>query len=69
MSTTREREILRLGQAALERPMASRAAFLAEACGGDETLRREVESLLAQESVSGAGMVGRWWDGRGVSRT
>ena len=25
-----------------------RAAFLAEACGGDEPLRRELESLLAQ---------------------
>ena len=27
-----------------------RAAFLAQACGGDEGLRREVESLLARDS-------------------
>lgn len=33
--------------AALERPASERAAFLAEACGADAELRREVESLLA----------------------
>ena len=33
--------------AALERPAADRAAFLAEACGDDAALRQEVESLLA----------------------
>ena len=32
--------------AALERPAAERAAFIAEACTGDEDLRREIESLL-----------------------
>jgi eukaryotic-like serine/threonine-protein kinase len=37
----------RLYHAALMRPAEGRAAFLAEACGGDEELRREVESLLA----------------------
>ena len=31
---------------ALERAQSERAAFLAEACEGDEELRREVESLL-----------------------
>ena len=39
----------RLCHAALARPVHERAAFLAEACGGDDGLRREVESLLAQE--------------------
>ena len=34
--------------AALERPEAERAAFLGEACGGDEELRRDLESLLGQ---------------------
>ena len=34
---------------ALERAPAEREAFLAEACGGDEALRREVLSLLAEE--------------------
>ena len=35
--------------AALEREPAMRAAFLAGACGNDADLRREVESLLAQD--------------------
>jgi eukaryotic-like serine/threonine-protein kinase len=39
--------------AALERPEAERAAFLGEACGGDEELRRDLESLLG--SAQGAG--------------
>src|SRR5215475_7989237 len=38
--------IERLWNAALERAQPERAAFLAEACEGDEELRREVESLL-----------------------
>jgi len=47
--TKRERwgEIERLYHAALEREPASRAAFLDEACAGDEELRREVAGLLA----------------------
>jgi len=43
----RWREIERLYHAALERAAAERPAFLSEACGRDEELRREVESLLA----------------------
>jgi serine/threonine protein kinase len=50
MSTTRQRTAFRICEAALERPAESRAAYLAEACGGDDALRREVESLLAQAS-------------------
>src|SRR5262245_65702657 len=38
----------RLYHAALAQPMDARAAFLAKACAGDEELRREVESLLAE---------------------
>lgn len=34
---------------ALEHDPSQRAAFLAEACGGDEELRHEVEKLLAQD--------------------
>jgi len=41
---------------ALEHAPGDRAAFLADACGGDETLRREVESLLDQP-VSGGALV------------
>jgi len=36
--------------AALELDPAARAAFVAEACAGDERMRREVESLLRHES-------------------
>jgi eukaryotic-like serine/threonine-protein kinase len=39
--------------AALERPEAERAAFLGEACGGDEELRRELESLLGHAQAAG----------------
>jgi len=41
------REVERLYHLALEQPAESRAAFVAQACGGDEVLRREVESLLS----------------------
>jgi Tol biopolymer transport system component len=40
-------------QAALERAPADRASFLAEACAGNDELRREVESLLGQDSSAG----------------
>jgi eukaryotic-like serine/threonine-protein kinase len=55
-----------LYHAALARPVEGRVAFLAEACAGDDALRREVESLLAQDAahvltggavVAAAGMV------------
>jgi serine/threonine-protein kinase len=36
-------------QRALELDESRRAEFLESSCGGDEALRREVESLLAQE--------------------
>ena len=48
MTSERWREVERLYHAALERPENERAAFLASACGGDDDLLREVESLLAQ---------------------
>jgi len=41
----------RLYHAALAQPIDARAAFLADACAGDEALRREVESLLSQDSA------------------
>ncbi|HEU5257846.1 MAG TPA: protein kinase [Vicinamibacterales bacterium] len=40
----------RLYHAALARPVDERAAFVADACAGDEDLRREVESLLGQRT-------------------
>ncbi len=47
MSATRWPEVERLYHAALERAADERAAFLTEACAGDDDLRHEVESLLA----------------------
>src|SRR5437773_8610213 len=55
MSPERRRQIEELYQAALERNPGRRAGFLAEACGDDEELRREVESLLAQDGVPAIG--------------
>lgn len=49
MTPERWRQIERLLEAALERTPGQRAAYLAESCGSDDQLRREVESLLAGE--------------------
>ena len=46
----RWQQVERLCQAALELEETRRAAFLEEACAGDEELRREVESLLRFDS-------------------
>jgi len=48
MTPERWQQIERLYHEALARAASERGAFLASACGGDEMLRREVESLLAQ---------------------
>jgi eukaryotic-like serine/threonine-protein kinase len=47
MTPERWRQVDQLLQDTLERGPAERVAFLAEACGGDEELRQEVESLLS----------------------
>ena len=49
MTPSRFGQIERLYHAARELAAGQRAGFLDEACGGDEELRREVESLLAQD--------------------
>ncbi len=49
MKAERWQQVERLYHAALERGAEGRAAFLTEACAGDEGLCREVESLLAYE--------------------
>ena len=46
MTPERWQEVERLYQSALERDPAERTAFLASACGTDDALRREGESLL-----------------------
>ena len=50
MTPERWQQIERLCHDALARPAEERPALLARLCAGDEALRREVESLLAQES-------------------
>src|SRR5262245_34125606 len=52
MKPERWRQIESLYYTALERGPTERAAFLVEACAGDEELRREVESLLAAHEQS-----------------
>lgn len=47
--TERWQHVERLYHAALERGAEERAAFLIDACAGDDALRTEVESLLAYE--------------------
>lgn len=47
MTPERWQQIEKLFYSALEREPSQRAVFLAEACAGQETLRQEVESLLA----------------------
>jgi serine/threonine protein kinase/Tol biopolymer transport system component len=51
MSLDRQRQITELCHAALERDASNRAAFLREACAGDDALRQEVESLLCYEDA------------------
>ncbi|HWS88040.1 MAG TPA: protein kinase [Pyrinomonadaceae bacterium] len=53
MDTGRWQQIDRLLDEALGRAPEERADFLAEACGSDAELRREVESLLAAHGLSG----------------
>src|SRR5262245_44622154 len=48
MNPDRWRQISAIYQAAAVRTAGDRAAYLAQACGADDELRREVESLLAQ---------------------
>ena len=52
MTPERFRQIEDLFHAALSRAEGERAAFLADVCGGDVPLRREVESLLGQPTAA-----------------
>ena len=49
MAPSWRQNVERVHQAARERPPDERAAYLTAACGKDSELRREVESLLAQD--------------------
>src|SRR5262245_35121771 len=50
MNPEKWRQVERLYHSALQREAEQRASFLATACEGDDSLRREVESLLAHQS-------------------
>src|SRR5262249_8336642 len=52
MNAEQWQQINSLFHAALERDPAQRPAFLAQACAGDELMRREVESLIASHEQS-----------------
>src|ERR1700674_1216989 len=52
MNEERLRQIEELYHSAREREPGERSAFLAEACRGDEELRRKVKLLLAQDVSS-----------------
>ena len=45
-------EVERICLAALDRPAEERAAFLEDACHGDEALRHDIELLLAHASAA-----------------
>ena len=53
MTSERWYEVKEIFAAALEHSTAERAAYLDKVCSGDDTLRREVESLLASHEQAG----------------
>src|SRR5215510_15127846 len=50
MSPEQWQKIHEVFEAALERPVEDRAAFLAQACVGDEETQRRVEAMLAADA-------------------
>jgi serine/threonine protein kinase/tetratricopeptide (TPR) repeat protein len=65
VSPTRWQEIERLYHATLARLPGERAAFLAEICNNDPELRREVESLLAQDASKTGALDQPAWEATG----
>ena len=53
MTPERWKQIEEVFQTALDLPVAERRGFVAEACGGDEELRRQVEALVSQHDEAG----------------
>ena len=58
------KKIEELYHQALSRPKEERAAFLAEACGGDEALRQELQSMLERTKRPGGSWNLRRWNMR-----
>lgn len=69
MTPERWRRVEELYHAALARDARDRALFLGDACAGDDALRRDVESLLAQPMSAEAflGQPDRLWSWRHAS--
>ena len=63
MNEERWAQVERLYHSARERPAGERAAYVAEACGADAELLREVESLLAQDVTAIGPMDRPAWEG------
>ncbi len=55
MTSSRDQQIRAVYRAALERPPAERASFVADLSGGDEQVRRSVERLLSQRGATDVG--------------
>jgi len=54
MDPERYQKVKNLCQSALDIEQGMREAYLREACAGDESLRKEVEALLAHQTEAGA---------------
>jgi eukaryotic-like serine/threonine-protein kinase len=54
MTPERWQKVKEIFHAALDKPAPERTAFIAQACGGDEDLRKEVESLLTSSAKDGS---------------
>src|SRR5262245_20112789 len=52
MTSERWQQIVQIYNSARKLEQSQRLAFLREACGGDESLRREVEFLLAETQMA-----------------
>src|SRR5215216_1581064 len=59
MNPERWRQVEEVYHAALELPPPARAAFLETTCEGDQELRRQVESLIAQGDPHSRGPIDR----------
>jgi hypothetical protein len=53
LTPERWQHIARIYELAVEQDLSTRDKVLSDACAGDETLRREVELLLQQETAPG----------------
>jgi hypothetical protein len=65
MTAERWQQVKEIFQSALDRAPGERSAFLTSACGGDEALRKEVESLIASHEKTGTFIDSPAYEGSG----